>query len=263
MEPFIGSGAVLFWILRQFPNIRKAVINDINPDLARAYRVIKEEPGALIKALGTIERKYYHLSAEADRKDFFLEKRCLFNQKSSRAISRTALLIFLNRTCFNGLYRVNSQNQFNVPFGRYKKPRICDAENILACSRALQQVTILQGDYEQTLAYAGRRNSFFYFDPPYKPISRTSSFNAYAKNSFDDREQVRLKQFCDRLTGKGHQWLLSNSDPKNVNPEDHFFDELYCGDSLYMQRVKARRTINSKSVGRGEINEILVRNYPL
>lgn len=147
-----------------------------------------------------------------------------------------------------------------MPFGKYEKPKICDPETIMADSKILQRVTILNGDYQEVLNHA-TKDSFFYFDPPYKPISATSSFNSYAKDTFDDAEQTRLKLFCDELTNKNHQWLLSNSDPKNTNPGDDFFDELYAGEQMFIKRVKARRSINADSLKRGEINELLISNY--
>jgi len=260
IEPFIGSGAVMFWFLQKYSNVRKAIINDVNADLAKAYNVIKEEPYILIERLTTIQKKYYSFTTEDDRQKFFLEKRAEFNSRHLSALDNTSLLIFLNRTCFNGLYRVNSKNHFNVPFGKYNNPKICDPETILADSKILQRVVILNGDYTETIHHA-TANSFFYFDPPYKPISKTSSFNAYAKDSFDDKEQIRLKQFCDTLTGKGDKWLLSNSDPKNINPDDNFFDDLYRSSTIHIDRVKARRAINSNASKRGEIHELLIHNY--
>ena len=260
IEPFIGSGAVLFWILRNYSNIQKAVINDINEDLVKAYTTIKHEPENLIKALQEIQDTYYKLGTEEERRIFFLEKRSLFNARYLNELENTALLIFLNRTCFNGLYRVNSRNAFNVPFGKYTNPKICDEKTIMADSNILQRVTILQGDYKETLNYA-TQNTFFYFDPPYKPISKTSLFNSYARDSFNDAEQIRLKEFCNVLSQKNYKWLLSNSDPKNTNPEDHFFDELYASATNYINRVKARRAINSNATKRGEIFEILISNY--
>lgn len=256
IEPFIGSGAVLFWLLQQYPSIEKAVINDINSDLTNAYTVIKENPFGLIDELRRIQAKYYKLDTEEKRKDFYLRKRATFNARNLTIIENTATLIFLNRTCFNGLYRVNSKNGFNVPFGKYDKPKICDENTILADSKLLQKVTILNGDFNDTLKYADK-SSFFYFDPPYKPVSKTSSFNAYAKDNFDDAEQERLKKFCDEISIKGHQWLLSNSDPG-----DNFFENLYSGKDICINKVKARRSINSVASKRGEIAELLISNYP-
>jgi DNA adenine methylase len=260
IEPFIGSGAVMFWFLQQFPNVEQAVINDINSDLTTAYNIIKYQPDDLINALGKIEKQYYKLADEECKKNFFLEKRKQFNNRNLNDLQNTVLLIFLNRTCFNGLYRVNSKNEFNVPFGKYVHPKICNAETIMADSNLLKKVTILNGDYAATIKHAGK-NTFFYIDPPYKPLSKTSSFNSYAKDVFNDAEQVRLKDFCDSLTKKKYQWLLSNSDPKNINSDDNFFDDLYSGNDNYIKRVRAKRMINSNSAKRGEIFELLISNY--
>lgn len=258
LEPFIGSGAVMFWILQKFTNIKKAIINDINPDLINAYIVIKKQPAQLVSALLNLQEQYSSYAEEADKKQFFLEKREKFNQRDSTMIENTSLLIFLNRTCFNGLYRVNNARKFNVPFGRYSNPKICDTENIQAVSALLQNVTILNGDYQETLNHAGK-NAFFYFDPPYKPLNKTSSFNAYSSEIFNDEQQERLAHFCSELNAKGHQWLLSNSDMKNENEDNHYFDNLYSGFNI--KRVKAKRMINSDSSKRGEINEVLISNY--
>lgn len=261
IEPFIGSGAVLFWFLKRYQNVKQAIINDINPDLYRAYHTIKNDPHSLIDALSHIQKAYYQLKTEEEKKTFFLEKREAFNTRKANDLENTTLLIFLNRTCFNGLYRVNSKGRFNVPFGRYSQPRICDAATILADSEMLQKVILLNGDYEKTLPYAGSP-SFFYFDPPYKPISKTSSFNAYATAAFDDRQQERLKEFCAKVDAMGYQWLLSNSDVKKESGESHYFENLYNHNRFYIKRVKAKRNINSVSSKRGEINELLIANYP-
>jgi DNA adenine methylase len=258
IEPFIGSGAVMFWFLQRFTNVRKAVINDINPDLFKAFSVIKENPKALIKSLRTIQDKYLSLKTEEDRSKFFYSQREEFNSRNLDDNKNTTLLIFLNKTCFNGLYRVNSSNGFNVPFGKYDNPNICDAENILACSHLLQKVLILNTDYTETLKFA-EAETFFYLDPPYKPISKTSSFNAYSATAFDDAEQERLAEFCGKIDKLGYQWLQSNSDLKNVDAENHYFENLYDGYSI--NRVKARRFINSDSTKRGDIFELLITNY--
>jgi DNA adenine methylase len=260
IEPFIGSGAIMFWFLKQFPNVEKAVINDINTDLTKAYSVIKSNPKELIDALSVLQSYYYKFSLEEKKRNFFLKKREEFNSRHLNDLDSTVLLIFLNRTCFNGLYRVNSNNQFNVPFGKYDKPKICDAATIMADSAILQKVTILNGDYRETLQYA-TKETFFYLDPPYKPISKTSSFNSYAKDIFDDKEQKRLKLFCDKLSAQKYKWLLSNSDPKNIDPNDNFFEKLYSGSSIFINRVKAKRSINSNASKRGEIFELLISNY--
>ncbi|MDN3585929.1 DNA adenine methylase [Pedobacter aquatilis] len=259
VEPFIGSGAVFFWFIQNF-EVKEAIINDVNADLINVYHSIKESPKELIYLLEDIQNQYYALLNDEVKKNYFLEKRKLFNSKSEADIINAALFIFLNRTCFNGLYRVNKKNEFNVPFGRYARPKICNETNILAISKLLQKVTILNGDYESTLNFASH-NAFFYFDPPYKPISKTASFNAYATGDFNDIEQKRLALFTENLTLRNKFWLLSNSDPKNINADDDFFDQLYDKPENTIFRVKAKRMINSNATKRGEINEILIMNY--
>ncbi|MDR2848876.1 MAG: Dam family site-specific DNA-(adenine-N6)-methyltransferase, partial [Bacteroidales bacterium] len=226
VEPFVGGGAMLFWILENAPTVKKAVINDINPDLTNAYRTVKENVYELIILLTNIQKEYQSLNSEDSRKEYFLKMRERYNTKSLDNIENTALFIFLNRTCFNGLYRVNSKGLFNVPFGKYTNPTICDVKTLLAGSELLQKVEILTGDFENTLNYA-TEYSLFYLDPPYKPLSQTSSFNSYSKEAFNDAEQIRLKGFCDKLNEKGSLWILSNSDVKSNDPENDFFDELY------------------------------------
>ena len=256
VEPFVGGGAVMFWILQAYPNIERAVINDINPELICTYRVIKEKVEELIVELAHIQDDYIPLGAE-DRKAYFLEKRALFNTKRTDRVETAALFIFLNRTCFNGLYRVNSKGEFNVPHGKYANPRICDADNLRACSKVLQKVEILCGDFAETERYAGP-DTLFYFDPPYKPITETSSFTSYAKEGFDDAEQIRLRDFCDQISTNKALFVASNSDPKNVNPSENFFDNLY--NHFIIKRVSAARMINSDASGRGAISELMISN---
>ncbi len=258
VEPFVGSGAVLFWLLENYPNIKHAVINDINKDLILAYQVIKNSPKPLINYLNELQEEFLSYTNEEDHKQFFLSIREKFNLRKHDELTGTGLLIFLNKTCYNGLYRVNSKNEFNVPFGRYKNPRICDSETILKDSALLQKVTILNIDFEETLNYA-EKDAFFYFDPPYKPISKTSSFTSYASGSFDDSDQERLARFCIKLHERNYQWILSNSDLKNTETENEYFDKLY--KDFNIQRVRARRYINSVSSKRGEIFELLITNY--
>lgn len=259
VEPFVGSGAVLFWMLENFPNIKSAVINDINEDLINTYRTIASKPNELISILQILQYEFHSLESKVEeKKEYYYKKRELYNTRKVEESEQAALFIFLNRTCFNGLYRVNKRNGYNVPMGSYKKPIICDNQNILAVSNVLQKVEILCGDYEATLNNAST-NSFFYFDPPYKPLSNTSSFNSYAKDEFNDEEQIRLRNFCSKLESEGHKWMLSNSDVKAKDMNDNFFDEIYSEFSI--SRVKARRTINANPEKRGELNELLITNY--
>lgn len=261
IEPFIGGGAVLFYMFKTFPNLETAIINDINPDLTTAYQTIKTSPQQLIDTLENIEKEYYHLNSIDSKNEFFLERRQEFNQKKKQNqnnVENTALLVFLNRTCFNGLYRVNSKGLFNVPFGKYIKPKICDTENIWSVHQCLQKTTILNGDFENTLKYADK-NALFYLDPPYKPIKITSSFTSYTKENFDDSDQLRLKEFCDKINAKNCKFIQSNSDVRNYDEKNSFFDELY--KKYNINRVKARRNINSKGAKRGKIDEILIHNF--
>ena len=256
VEPFVGGGAVMFWILQAYPNIEKAVINDINKELICTYKVIKENVEELIVELACIQDDYIPLGAE-DRKAYYMEKRACFNTKQTAPVETAALFIFLNRTCFNGLYRVNSKGEFNVPHGKYANPRICDADNLLACSFVLQRVEILCGDFAETGRYAGP-DTLFYFDPPYKPITETSSFTSYSKEGFDDKEQLRLRDFCDQISKEKALFVASNSDPKDVNPKENFFDTIY--QHFIIKRVSAARMINSDASGRGAISELMISN---
>lgn len=259
IEPFAGSGAVLFWMLRKFPNLKRAVINDINEELMTAYAVVKKEPLKLIKELNSLQKKYYAIESEENRSEFFYLQRDRFNSQKTDNVKSTTLLIFLNRTCFNGLYRVNSKGEFNVPFGRYTKPTICDEQTILADSVALQNVELLTGDFEQTLPYAKGEETLFYFDPPYKPLSETSHFTAYAKGVFNDAEQERLKKFCDLVNMKGYSFILSNSDVNITKPGNKYFDHLYS--DFNIERVYAKRSINANAEKRGTLKELLITNY--
>lgn len=257
IEPFVGGGAMLFYMLQQHTNITSAIINDINTDLTTCYEVVKNQPDVLIASLSDIQDEYYRLSDEIARRNFYMQKRERFNTKNLDSIENTTLFFFLNRTCFNGLYRVNRKGLFNVPFGKNPHPTICDPDTIMADSELLQRVTILHGDYQQTLEYAGA-HTFFYFDPPYRPLSDTSSFNDYSSEAFDDRAQVRLKEFCDRVHHAGHRFMLSNADCYSHNG-DRFFEDLYANYDI--QRVWASRSVNANASKRGKLQELLIRNF--
>ncbi len=258
IEPFVGGGAMLFYMLQTHSNIKSAIINDINQDLTTCYKVVRDYPAELIASLHDIQREYYALTTDNERKQFFMLMRDEFNTKNITPIRNTTLFFFLNRTCFNGLYRVNKAGLFNVPFGKYETPTICDPDTILSDSKLLQNVEILTGDYQQTLAYA-KGNTLFYFDPPYRPLSNTSSFNSYAKEAFNDIAQQRLKDFCDRVEQAGFKFMLSNSDCFNTPLKDRFFEDLYF--NYIIDRVWAARSVNANPVKRGKLQEILVHNY--
>ena len=258
IEPFVGGGAMLFYMLQQYPNIRHAVINDLNHDLTTCYRTVRDTPEELITSLMDVQDVYNALSSEEARKDFFLAIRDRYNEKTLDPLENTTNFFFLNRTCFNGLYRVNKRGLFNVPFGKYTNPQICDPETIRRDSELLQRVEIMTGDFEATFDHA-QEKTLFYFDPPYRPLSDTSSFNDYAKEAFNDDAQVRLKKYCDRIDDAGFQFMLSNSDCRGKNEEDNFFDVLY--GAYHIERVWASRSINSNPNKRGKLTEILVHNY--
>lgn len=258
IEPFVGGGAMLFHMLREHHNIKHAVINDINHDLVLCYQTVRDNVEQLIPSLRDIQEKYCALTDLEAKREMFLEARSRYNEKNLNPIENTTLFFFLNRTCFNGLYRVNRKGLFNVPFGKYKSPLICDEVTLRADSDLLKRVTILEGDFSKTLDYAGK-NTFFYFDPPYRPLSNTSNFNDYTKEAFNDESQLRLKNFCDVVNSNGHHFMLSNSDGKGENEDNNFFDTLY--DAYQIDRVMASRNVNANASKRGKITEIVVHNY--
>lgn len=258
IEPFVGGGAMLFYMLQKYPNIKRAIINDINPHLIKTYSIIRDEPYSLIDALNDLQNQFKALGDYDKQKELYLDIRTHFNNKTLTGVEEAAHMIFLNRTCFNGLYRENSKGGFNVPFGRYSNPTICDEDLILADSELLQKVKILNGDFSHTGEYV-QGYTFFYFDPPYRPLDATSSFNSYVKESFDDNEQIRLKDFYSDLSAGGYYAMLSNSDCKGRNAEDDFFDRLYA--DFFIERVYAKRCINANAAKRGTLTELLIRNY--
>lgn len=263
IEPFVGGGAMLFFMLQRFTNIRKVVINDINRNLTETYKTIKYAPEELIYRLKHIEQQYLSIKDYEQRRQFYLETRRRFNEEQLSNIDKSALFIFLNRTCFNGLYRENSKGLFNVPFGRYANPTICNEEVIYADSELLNNfdVQILNGDYKTTVkAIDDFGLNFFYFDPPYRPLSATSSFNTYVKEPFNDDNQLDLSDFCRQLSHKDNVlWMLSNSDCSSKNPDDTFFEDIYRGFNI--QRVYASRMVNANGSKRGKLTEILIYNY--
>lgn len=260
-EPFVGGGAVLFDILSKY-DLNKVYISDINAELINTYRMIRDGIGDLVSMLAGMQSEFVPMDTE-HRKAYYLAKRKRFNDlkvngNDSVNIEKAALMIFLNKTCFNGLYRVNKKGLFNVPMGAYKNPLICDEENLRSVSEKLQKVTIVCGDYRESAAFIDA-NTFVYFDPPYRPITDTASFTAYTENLFSDEEQVELAKFVDDMHKKGAKVVISNSDPKNSNTEDDFFDNIYS--SHRIKRVEATRMINCNSEARGKIKELLISNF--
>lgn len=257
-EPMVGGGALFFNILSKY-DFEELYISDINAELINAYQVIQNSVGSLIEKLQEMQMLFLPMD-ENGRKFYYYNIRDKFNTTElncKTAVDKAAYFIFLNKTCFNGLYRVNRKGQFNVPMGAYKNPTICDEDNLQNISGALQNVTIVCGDYSMSKNFIDR-NTFVYLDPPYRPLSETSAFTSYNSDAFDDDEQIRLAKFVDEINASGAKIVLSNSDPKNVNPEDAFFDELY--KAYRIQRVSASRMINSKGDSRGRISELIIYN---
>ena len=259
-EPFIGGGAVLFDILNKY-ELDYIYISDTNFDLINTYKVIRDNIDKLVKELLIIQNEFLAQNDEY-RKSYYIKKRDRFNELNTNIekynIERATLMIFLNRTCFNGLFRVNKNGMFNVPMGRYKNPLICDEVNLRKISKKLKKVEIVYGDYKKSIKFIDE-NTFVYFDPPYRPLTKTANFTSYTKYDFTDEKQIELSKFIDTINKKGAKIVISNSDPKNDNVEDNFFDELY--KNYNINRVKATRMLNSNASLRGAINELLITNY--
>ncbi|MCP4155443.1 MAG: DNA adenine methylase [bacterium] len=265
IEPFIGGGALFFYLMNHF-KIKKAFILDINCELITAYKTIQHSPEKLIEHLKLLRETFLE-KEQSDREKYYYHIREEFNKHpggfqsdgvDSSWIQRTAQLIFLNKTCYNGLFRKNRSGEFNVPFGKYKKPTIFTEENINAVSSALQKTDIIKGDFKDSEKFV-TKESFVYLDPPYRPLNKTSNFTGYSEFGFTDTDQERLFRYFQKVDKKKAYALLSNSDPRNENKDDDFFDKLY--QDYHISRVGATRMINSNSAKRGKINEILVTNY--
>lgn len=257
-EPMVGGGALFFSMLSKY-DFDALYISDTNAELMNSYRAVKDDVENLITKLNELQMLFLPMD-ENGRKYFYYTVREKFNStvlSNETSTEKAVQFIFLNKTCFNGLYRVNKKGQFNVPMGAYKNPTICDDENLRNVSKALRNVTVVCGDYTLSESFIDK-NTFVYIDPPYRPISETSGFTAYNADAFDDNEQIRLARFIDEINNSGAKIVLSNSDPKNVNEEDNFFDDLY--KNYKINRVEASRSINSKGDKRGKITELLICN---
>lgn len=260
-EPFVGGGAVLFDILSKY-ELEEVYISDINAELVNTYHMIRDKIDTLLELLYGMQNEFLPLDTE-ERKAYYMQKREQFNglkvnDKEKTDIEKASLMIFLNKTCFNGLFRVNKKGLFNVPMGAYKNPLICDEFNLRAVSDKLQCVTIVCGDYRESAGFIDE-HTFVYFDPPYRPISGTAGFTAYTEYPFQDKEQMELAEFVGKLQKKGAKVVISNSDPKNLEPGDDFFDRIY-GDHQ-IRRVEAARMINCNREARGKIKELLISNF--
>lgn len=260
-EPFVGGGAVLFDILSKY-NLEEVYISDINAELINSYRIIRDDIDEIIALLQVMQDEFIPMNTD-ERKAYYMSKRARFNDLKINGdetinIEKAALMVFLNKTCFNGLYRVNRKGLFNVPMGAYKNPMICDEANLRAISQKLQKVTIVCGDYRMSKEFIDE-NTFVYFDPPYRPLTDTASFTAYTENLFNDDSQKELADYVEVLNKKGAKIVLSNSDPKNSNTDDDFFDDIYSAHKI--KRVEATRMINCNAESRGKIKELLISNF--
>jgi len=245
VEPFVGGGAVFFHICQTYDSIRRFYLLDINGDLVKCYKAIRENVEKVIDALERLESKYLATKDEG-RRDFYYWVRDGFNSDRD-----PAKLIFLNKTCYNGLYRVNKNNEFNVPFGNYTKPKICDRDNLFAVARVLEKAIIKSGDFTHSEQHITKK-TLVYVDPPYDPLSQTASFTSYSKGSFSEGDQRRLAAFYKKMSGRGAQVLLSNSGTDLVR-------DLYR--EFRAENVFVGRSINCLGNKRGKIVEVLVRNY--
>ncbi len=258
-EPFVGGGAVFFDVLSNY-NLDEIYISDVNKELVNVYKTIKTAVEELIKVLDKFQNEYISLDTEK-RKEYYYDRRKEFNLyiegKNTDKIYGSALFIFLNRTCFNGLYRVNSKGLYNVPMGAYKNPKILDEKNLINISKKLKNVKIVCAQYDKSIDFIDE-NTLVYFDPPYRPLSETASFNSYSKYEFADKEQIELAEYFKKVSKKGATCILSNSDPKNTDEKDNFFDDLY--DGFNINRIQSKRRINSNASKRGNISELLITN---
>lgn len=262
VEPFVGGGALLFQMIERY-NFKEIHIFDINLELINCYRQIQESVDRVIHHHELLISKY---PEGGDRRDeFYYNIRNKWNSNldiesmsSDEKSERVAEMIFLNKTCFNGLFRLNRKGEFNVPTGRYKKPSFTNSEELIKVSKALQGVQIHHASFESCLNVINE-SSFVYFDPPYRPLSKTSAFVSYSKGDFNDSNQKELANLAEELDNKMVKFLLSNSDPKNTDINDNFFDELYS--NFQIDRVFASRAINSNPDKRGKISELLIKNY--
>lgn len=258
IEPFVGGGSMLFHMLNTHSNISYVIINDINKDLIRCYQLIKENPDALIKELSALEKKYNACETEDSRKAYYYMVREMYNHGNLNEDAKAAHLIFLNKTCFNGLYRVNHNGEFNVPYGIYRKQIICNTDIIQADHKLLQKVEIKCGSYEKLFPRLGEGYCFMYLDPPYRSIKGATNFRKYSEYKFEDEEQINLKAFCDVYSNAGCHIMLSNSDSENEDGSS-FFSELYNG--YFCETIVAPRFINSFSAKKKKQTEVLIKNY--
>ncbi|WP_459201925.1 DNA adenine methylase [Methanococcus sp. CF] len=273
VEPFLGGGAVFFELQKHY-DFEEVLLNDINIELIAAYKAVQTDVNLLMSILSEMKESYLKLNDEM-RSEYYYNVRNDFNVEnvkvknnhydilkkidSGKCFEHVAKLIFLNKTCFNGLYRLNKKGEFNVPFGKYKNPAIYD-ENLISVSEALQDVTLTCGEYYDIEKYVELDiDTFVYMDPPYRPLPNTSSFTSYSKSDFNEDNQIELSQWFRKIDKTGALLMLSNSDPKNADPDDSFFEDHF--NDFKIEKVYAARAINSKSDARGKISELVIKNY--
>jgi len=265
VEPFVGGGAIFFFLKSNYL-VKDSFLIDVNPELIMAYKVVQKNHLKLISLLKEMEDDHLQKSEE-DRKQNYYLIRDDYNKQLQQInhdayniewIQRAAYLIFLNKTCYNGLFRLNRNGEFNVPFGRYRNPNICDEANLKLAHQALENTKLLSADFSVAGDFI-EKDSLVYLDPPYRPLNSTSHFTSYSRQGFDEQDQIKLAQFFKEMDKKGSYLIMSNSDPKNQDQNDDFFDKLYSGYNI--ERVPAKRNINTNPDKRGPINELIIRNY--
>ncbi len=249
VEPFLGGGAVFFHLVQKF-NVEKAYLNDLNGKLISVYKHVRDKNSELIQKLKKLETDYY---GSSDKKMFFLEQREKFNS-SKKSVKKSALFIFLNKTGFNGMYRENSKGEYNIPFGQMKNPLICNKELLEKTSKLLKDKEVIFSSKSFENLVADDKAVFYYLDPPYRPISKTSSFTDYTKSSFNDKTQFALKEYCDKIAKKGSFFMQSNS-----YSEDGFFQKLYHNRKI--NNLNVMRTISADGNKRNKVKEIIIKNY--
>lgn len=259
VEPFVGGGAMLFHMLQNHHNIARVIINDINPHLISCYHIIQDDPEELIEELERLQAQYYAIHHREDRGAFYYEMRALFNAGNALDVHRAAQFLFLNRTCFNGLYRENRDGRFNVPCGFFVHPQICNAELLREDHHLLQGVEILHGSYQEVVNHLADEPTFIYIDPPYRPlVEGTENFSRYTREGFNDDDQRRLHEFCVELTNQGRIFMQSNSDSRDENGNS-FFEDLY--NDFHVGYVVANRCINNYNARVKKQREVLIKNF--
>ncbi|MBE6500206.1 MAG: Dam family site-specific DNA-(adenine-N6)-methyltransferase [Methanobrevibacter thaueri] len=265
-EPFVGAGSVFFHLKNNY-KISKSIISDINPELILTYKAIQKDYKKVIKELKPLKKEYNDYKTAEERKNCYLEKRKLFNENLKEInydevgeleFRRAAQMIFINKTCFNGMFRVNKEGKFNVPAGRYENPSIYKEDNLYEVHKVLNDNVIIKTqDFLEIEPYVTNK-SFIYLDPPYRPLNQTSNFTQYYKDNFGDLDQIRLSEFIQRLSKKHIPMLLSNSNSKNEDNKS-YFKKLYKNQKI--EYVKARRNINANAKKRKAIDELIIKNY--